>query len=257
MNYVTRNVLETGIRVLEIKTEPGVPTTNARANSLFASLAAEITAMETHATAQAAGAGVVHSGAVQRREIAKVLRGKLREITDTAKGLDEVVYPGAAAQFRMPRSRTYQVLLAGGRAFVADIGAVKAGFVECGLAADFDEQLADVVAGFAAATEVRDAGLAERIGGTAAVDAKASVVRRIIGKLRPLMNNLLAGNPALLASWKSASHIPRSPVREKPAEGSSGASTSASIAQRGAGDAAKAPAVVEPRVNGTNGALLA
>jgi hypothetical protein len=89
MNYVTRNILETGIRVLVFKTEPGVPTTNARANTLFASLGTEITAMETHGTAQAAGAGVVHSGAMQRREIATLLRRKLREITDTAKGLDE------------------------------------------------------------------------------------------------------------------------------------------------------------------------
>src|SRR5215218_8367002 len=128
MNYINRNVLETGIRVLVFKAEPGVPTTNTRANALFASLSTELTAMETHGTAQVAGAGVVHSGAVQRREIATVLRRKLRQITDTAKGLDEAVYPGTAAQFRMPRSNTYQSLLATGRAFLSDIGAVKAGF---------------------------------------------------------------------------------------------------------------------------------
>jgi hypothetical protein len=222
MNYITRNVLETGIRVLAIKTEPGVPTTNARANTLFASVATEVTAMETHAMAQAAGAGVVHSGAVQRREIAKALRQKLREVADTAKGLDDETYPGVAAQFRMPRSRTYQALLAAGRAFVSDVGAVKAGFVEEGLPADFDEQLADVVASFAAATGVRDAGLAEQIGGTAAVDAKASVVRKIIRKLRPLMNNLLKNDPALLAAWKAASHIRRRPVSESAASGGGG-----------------------------------
>src|SRR6478736_1717809 len=60
MNYITRNVLETAIRVLAFKTEPGVPTTNVRANALFASLGTEVTAMETHGTAQAAGAGVMH-----------------------------------------------------------------------------------------------------------------------------------------------------------------------------------------------------
>ena len=185
--------------------------------------------METHGTAQVAGAGVVHSGAVQRRGIAKVLRRKLRQITDTAKGLDEALYPGAAAQFRMPRSNTYQSLLAIGRAFLSDIGVVKAGFVDGGLPADFDEQLAEVVAAFATATGVRDAGLGERIGGTAGMDAKATAVRGIISKLRPLMNNLLIGNPALLAAWKSASHIRRSPVRSE-SDPAAGAAPSAAVA---------------------------
>jgi hypothetical protein len=263
MNYITRNVLETGIRSLVFQTEPGVPTTNARANSLFTSLGTELTTMETHGTAQAAGAGVVHSGAVQRRGIATLLRRKLRAVADTAKGLDEEAYPGAAAQFRMPRSRTYQSLLATGRAFVADVGAVKAGFVEGGLPADFDEQLAAVVGTFATATEVRDAGLAEQIGGTAGIDAKASVVRGILRKLRPLMNNLLVGNPALLAAWKSASHIRRTPVSSSTAAGSSGASAPsvAALAKGATAEKAQArdgntPAVVEPRVNGTDGALL-
>jgi len=252
MNYVTRNILETGIRVLVFKTEPGVPTTNARANTLFASLGTEITAMETHGTAQAAGAGVVHSGAMQRREIATLLRRKLREITDTAKGLDEGAYPGAAAQFRMPRGRSYQALLASGRAFVADVGAVKAGFVEGGLQADFDEQLAGVVGTFATATGVRDAGLAERVGGTAGIDAKAAVVRGIIRKLRPLMNNLLVANPALLAAWKGASHIPRRRVSSNTDGVGNGASAPSMAALAG-----NTSAVVEPRVNGTSGALLA
>jgi len=262
MNIITKNVLETGIRVLVFKAEPGVPTTNVRANALFASLGAEITAMETYGTAQAAGAGVVHSGAVQRREIAKVLRGKLRQITDSAKGLDEEVYPGVAAQFRMPRSRTYQSLLATGRAFVDDIGAVKAGFVEEGLPADFDEQLSDVVATFAAATGVRDAGLAEQIGGTAGVDAKASAVRKIISKLRPLMNNLLAGNPALLGAWKSASHIPRQPVRSKTGDsagagGSGSAPLAAMPVNAATGEPQQRGSILEPRVNGTHGPALA
>jgi hypothetical protein len=149
----------------------------------------------------------------------------------------------------MPRARSYQALLAAGRAFVADVGAVKAGFVEGGLPADFDEQLAGVVTTFATATGVRDAGLAERVGGTAGIDAKAAVVRGIIGKLRPLMNNLLVANPALLAAWKSASHIPRTPVR---AEAQPGTAASAPTVVAVGGNI---PAVVEPRVNGTSGAL--
>jgi hypothetical protein len=258
MNLVTKNILETGIRVLEFKTEPGVPTTNARATALFTQLGTEVAAMQGHATTQAAGVGVVHSGAVQRREIAKVLRRKFREITDTAKGLDKETYPGAAAQFRMPRSQSYQALLATGNAFLEDVGPIKAGFVECGLPADFDEQLGDVVASFATATGVRDSGLAEQIRGTSGIDAQATVVRGTIGKLRAVLNNLLASNPGLLSAWKSASRIPRSPVREDEEGGSgSGSGSGGGSTPTLAAAAVGIPTVVEPRVNGTSGALLA
>jgi len=260
MNDVSRNVLETGIAVLAFKSEAGVPTTNVRANALFALLTPEVAALSTHVTAQAAGSGALHSGAVQRREISVVLRRKLREIIDTAKCLDKVLYPGAAAQFRMPRSSSYQALLAAGNAFLQDIGPIKAGFTESGLPADFDEQLSDVVASFATATGVRDSGRVERVGGTAGIHAKTKAVRGIISDLRPVMNNLLAGNPALLGAWKSVSHIPRQPRHQDTAGGSgsgSGSGDGATSAPTLAAASIETPTVVEPRVNGTHGALLA
>jgi len=259
MNYRAKSILETGIRVKEFLTEPGVPT-NARVTSLSTQLGTAITAIENHGADQASGTATARSGTVQRREIAKRLREKLREIADTAKGLDEETYPGAAAHYLMPTSQKYQTLLATGRGFLEDIGPIKAGFVESGLPADFDEQLAAVVAEFAAATTVRDGGLSERRSGTAGLSIKAADLLRIIQKLRAAMKNLLkTSNPAMFAAWQSAAHVQVPRSFEDP-EGTPGSGQTATLASVRANVAAAPdegatgiPALVEPRVNGTNG----
>jgi hypothetical protein len=210
-----KRVLETVIRAKEYRGTTGVPT-NALATALDAEATTVITAMEGHGTDQVSGSGTSNIGVALKRQMATELRGKLREISKTALGLDPVGYPLAAEQFRMPRSRTYQTLLATSRAFLEDVGPVKAGFVECGMPADFDEQLAASLATFATATATRDGGLAEQIGGTAGLGDMAQRGVEILIRLNAVMENLLKNNVSMLAAWKAASRIPSAPRHAQP-----------------------------------------
>ena len=214
MKRRSKNVLETLIRALEFKSEPGVPS-NARSTALFTKLGTTITAMESHGTDQVSGSSATHSGVELKQLLAEELRDKLRDIVVTAEGLDSELYPGADAQFRMPRSRTYQALLATARSFLEDIGPIKAGFVESGLPADFDEQLTAKIAEFASATQKRDGGASEQIGGTAGLDEMAREGVRLLVKLNAVMHNLLKDKPSMFASWKAAIHIKREPSSAK------------------------------------------
>ncbi len=212
MNYRSISVLETMIRATGLAAEAGFPS-NARSAALVTQLNGVITAMQTHGTDQVSGQNTTESGVDLKKLTAANLRAKLREIAETAPGLDTTTYPATEAQFRMPRTRSYQVLLATARAVLEDVGPIKAGFVECGMPADFDEQLGEAIGAFATAVTKRDGGLSEQIGGTAGLNAQAREGVRILNQLGAVMKNLLRTNPAQLAAWEAASHIKRAPER--------------------------------------------
>src|SRR5689334_15047710 len=102
MNDRGRNVLETVISVLEFKAEPDVPS-NPRSTALFTRLDTIKTAMEAFSADQVSGVGAINLGVSLRAELAGELREALRQINETAVGLDPIAYPSASAQFRMPR----------------------------------------------------------------------------------------------------------------------------------------------------------
>jgi hypothetical protein len=234
MNYRIKSVLETLIRVKGFSTQTGLPT-SVRATSLFAQVNALITAMEAAGTDQASGLGSARIGTERKKELAEEVRALVRKINRTAKGLDEETHPNAAAQFPMPRSRTYQALLATARAFLEHIAPLKPDLIASGMAADFDETLQGLVAEFTEATLTREGGLDELVGGTSGLAAQEKNGVRLLQKLDATMSNLLETDPSLLGSWKRAVHIPRTPRGAGTEEGAGQTGPQAAAPSGGAG----------------------
>jgi hypothetical protein len=230
MNARNKSVLETLIRVKGFSTQTGL-TINVRATSLFTQVDALISAMEAAGTDQVSGLGNARIGTERKRELAGEVRGIVRQINRTVKGLDDDTHPNAAAQFPMPRSRTYQALLATARAFLEAIAPIKADLIASGMPADFDETLQGLVADFTVATQAREGGLDKQVGGTAGLAANEKSAVRLLEKLDVTMSNVLVNDPSLLGSWKRTVRIPRA-TRGGSAEGGPGPSVTVSAPQQ-------------------------
>jgi hypothetical protein len=111
--------------------------------------------------------------------------------------------------------KSYEALLGAARGFVTAIGPVKAAFVERGLPADFDEQLADKVATFEDATSRKHDGRLEQKAGTVSLQVET---RRGMAATRELdqiiSNRLKRTDPVLLAVWKAAKQLEHLPASE-------------------------------------------
>jgi len=240
---------------------------NTRATALYTQIGTTATSLRAHADDQDSGNGQYRSSTLSRREASKALRDQMRPINQMARALPREQYPGVRALFRMPHTNGYAAILSRANAFLEAVGPIKAAFVERGLPADFDEQLEAKITTITAATDSRTLGKAEQVGGTAGMQVKASEGLAAVAELDSILTYQYRSNPALLAAWKSVRHVQRDPVRNGDEPGGTGAGTGSTP-----GTLAKATAPqsapetdglvtvsggVEPRVNGTNGVLLA
>jgi hypothetical protein len=163
----------------------------------------------------------------------------------------------------MPKSNGYAAIISRAQSFLEAIGPVKAVFVERGLPADFDEQLADALAEIASFSQTRTMGQAEQIGGTAGIAAKASEGLMYLRELDSILSYQYRNDPALLAGWKAVRHVQEDPVREDEEETGAGEGSQplalATNTLSGAalsGNGHESLGGVEPRVNGTSGVLV-
>ena len=255
-------------RVVRYLIEHPLTPVNARATALLATLQTVITAMQLALSNQILGRGETLGGAADRRRIAKELRGSVREIAGTAAVLDPDQYPGAAEQFRLPASRSYEALLGAARGFLTAIGTIKAAFVERGMPADFDEKLAEKAFAMEDATSRKWDGKQSQKGGTAGLVVQSRLGMAAVMELdRIVSNKLRLTDPALLEVWKAAKRQDRMPVREQAeqplttlavasANNQPLANREASGGNNNNGHEAE-NAGVEPRVNGSAAALVA
>ena len=278
MNRVDSNRLEAFLRIGQF-----VPTTgfvpNARGVVLFGQVATAATQMQTHASKQMGGKNDRHAGSMERAWIGEELRLALVDIGNTGRSLDPEEFPGVGATFRLPTSGTYQTLRATAQAYLEAIGPVKAAFVEREYLADFDEKLVELIAEFDEATADTDAGLQQQSGGTAALRVVSSRALKAVRELDAMITKKLrTSDPALLTVWKNASRVERPPTtRQSTAPAAPlqtvalalagttsdkvpeipGANRDAAAGAAVKGHEAENAEVVEPRVNGSKGALLA
>jgi hypothetical protein len=241
---------------------------NARATAVITILQGVITTMQAAVSNQMLGRGEYLGGTDDRRRLAKDLRGAVREIAGTAGVLDPDQHPGAAEQFAMPISQSYEALLGTARGFVTAIGPIKAAFVERGLPADFDEQLADKVATFESATTRKHDGRQEQKGGTVTLQLETRRGMAAVKELDQIVSNLLKRtNPVLLEVWKAAKQLQRLPESEEETPQplvtvAAAATKNQPLANRDASGGSLnghevENAGVEPRVNGSAAVLVA
>ena len=237
---------------------------NTRATALYTQIGTTATSLRAHADDQDSGNAEFRSGTLSRREATQALLGQMRPINQMARALPKEQYPGVRALFRMPPTTGYAAILSRANAFLEAVGPIKSAFVERGLPADFDEQLAEKVAAITAATNSRTLGKAAQVGGTAGMEAMASEGLAAVAELDSILTYQYRNNPALLAAWKSVRHVQRDPVRADEESGETGsASTQPTLAKATVTESAPETdghettfGGVEPRINGTNGVLV-
>jgi hypothetical protein len=217
-----------------------------------------IATIESLGGTQAHGEGEALGATDSRELIAVELRAALREISGIAKQLDQTLYPGAKAAFRLTGIGTFTGVLNRARSFTESAGPIKAAFVGRGLPADFDEILAGLVADMAMATNRRVLGVQERKQGTVGMAVAADAGIKAVRVLDSIMTVKLKSDPVMLAVWKAAQRIERDPVRKKgdvPFSTAVVATSAGPIVAKAAsdGEAVEIPETepLPPRVNGT------
>jgi hypothetical protein len=138
----------------------------------------------------------------------------MRPINKIARALKPAQFPGVREQFRMPDSNSYPKLIARAESFVDAIASIKQAFVDRGMAATFDTELAAKKAELAAATSRKNSGHATQMEGTANLLAKSREGMNILHELDAILSYQYRNDPGLLAAWKGACRVERDPVTE-------------------------------------------
>ncbi len=215
---MTNNVRRKHNTLLSVKgymdTHPVVPPM-AEITAQMVIVNSSIASIESLGGTQAHGEGEALGATDSRELIAVDLRAALREISGIAKQLDQTLYPGSKATFRLTGTGSYTALLNRARSFTESIGPIKAVFVDRGLPADFDESLAALVDEMATAANRRVLGIQERKQGTVGMKVAARAGIKAVRVLDSIMSVKLKNDPTMLAVWKAAQHVERDPVRKK------------------------------------------
>ena len=142
------------------------------------------------------------------------LREEMSDITRTARSM-VYQFDGIDAEFRLPRNRNDQDLLAAARAFHENSAEYEAAFVEYGLPAAFRAELQAAIDAFEASLNPTGTAVDEQVAATAQIGEairRGMIARRI---LEAVVKNKYRSNVGKLAAWLSASHIERAPKKEK------------------------------------------
>ena len=221
MNQIIKNRYETYVGVNLFAGKPGLPV-NARATALFALNQTVVTNMTAAGAAQEEGRGIFQGATAERVRLGTELRAVVRKATGIAKVLDPATFPEIRQQVRTPLSSSYAALIASALAIKTAVtpAAVKAAFVDRGMAADFDTELSDLAESLQEATARKGLGRSTRVGGTVGLLAESRRGLAIVRELDAIMEVILANNLPLLAEWNSVSRVQRAPQREpQPVEG--------------------------------------
>jgi hypothetical protein len=214
MNNRVNNRIVMMERVQTFLTDHPLTPAIARVTELATLINTVVTSLRSHGLDQDTGRGQASAASVALREQAKSLRADMRKVNRIAKGMSRELYPGLAAQFRMPRG-TYSALLTRARAFLEALAPVKAALIARGLPADFDEQLQAKASAFDELIQRRDSGLAEQVGGTAGLNSLSITGVAHVAELDSMLSARYADDPVLAAAWKSAKRVHGSRSRPK------------------------------------------
>jgi len=179
-----------------------------------------LTGLEGYTGAQATGIGAARQSTLKRAAARLELLRLLNAISRTARTMEELD-PTLFQQFRVPRGEGDQAVLAAAVSFAAAARPLEAEFVRRGLTDNFIEDL-----------EVRTVALREAGGhkiesrrshvtATANIDSLIERGLKAVRQLDCFMRNTYDNDPAMLATWVSASRVerrtPRGQSEEQPA----------------------------------------
>ena len=178
--------------------------------TLFAGVTSAWNGMKNWNADKGTGNRNFREGCNERRRIIGLLSAMNRRIADMAKSIAlEGVKPGLAERFRLPRNRTYDVVVATAQGFAAEAEAEEALFIERGMPATFIADLEALIPQFVAAGGTRLGGLSVQTTGTAGLKILAKQGLKFVQLLRPIIREKLNAQPALQAAWNLAARVAR------------------------------------------------
>ncbi len=159
---------------------------------------------------QQSGTGDFRGGATSKSVKRDGLLAELKKINRSAAAVaDAQNKPEIMDNFRMPHETNDTETAARARAFADAAEALKGEFIALAHPADFIESLRARVAKFEEADGSKKAGLQDQVGATKSIDELLGDGLTILKQLDAIMHNLYDGDPAMLATWLSASNIQR------------------------------------------------
>jgi hypothetical protein len=225
MKRVSRYILENTI------TPPIV-----RVTELTAVINTTITAVDAAASAQVGGTGVAAGGVDAQLDKYAELRSYMKDVARIGRALNRTLYPGVAAQFVLPDSRSYPALIAKARAMIAAATELEEVFVARGLPATFLADLEALVVAFEAGTTMKMDGQQTQVGGTAGLKEQTALGMAAAIELDSIIRAHFRNDPVKLAMWTHARHVKRSnepgdnDEPETPPDSGSGSGTGSGIA---------------------------
>jgi hypothetical protein len=142
----------------------------------------------------------------------QTLRGTLEAIGRTARGI-AVDTPGVAGGFVVPTGKNDHELAVAAASFAKTAAPLAASFIAHGLPASFVADLQAALEAFEQATSGRATAKGEHVAGRAGITAATEAAFMLLPRLDAIVENRLASDPALLAAWRSARHVPGRSVR--------------------------------------------
>lgn len=191
---------------------------NSRRARLLAVILTAIDEVDVQAAAQATGLSLARESAVNKKAARTALRKRLLQISRTAHTM-EADFPGISEQFRLPKSKSDQVMLNVARSFVTKATALEAAFVTSDLAADFLARLGAEIDRLEQTISDLHQHTEAQITATTAINAALVRGLKALRELDQIMRNTLQGDEVMLAVWISISgpgHHPRKDKSQPP-----------------------------------------
>jgi hypothetical protein len=180
----------------------------------FAALNALVASIDLFGSKQALSKGSAQTSTEAKRELRTRIRQQMKAIRDTALAL-ESEQPGIAQSFRMPPTNGDEPLINSARAFVEAATPLKTQFTSRELPATFLADLSAAVASFEESVSSFNQHRGNRLSAAASLQDALAQVIKLRRELDPIVRNKFRNDPAVLASWESASHLERAPTKRK------------------------------------------
>jgi hypothetical protein len=174
-----------------------------------------IAALESH-VAEQVGSVLAARGATERRRVlmTELVRDHMAPIARIAQA--DLPHIPEIEAFRLPRNNLSTERLAAAAHGMAQQAAPYADhFVKAGLPLDFIERLTAAADAMVQAVNDRAQSRGRRSGATKGLKATLTTARKLVQVMDAMVTSKLAGDPALLASWKQVKRVRRVAVRSQ------------------------------------------
>jgi len=206
------NVLEMFQRVVDLSDREAARfTSNPYVVGRFDELRGTVVEIHAHADKQVTGLSSAHQSTQDKSGARETALQILNAMRLTARNI-----PGQAAEFDFKGKPKDQDLIFLSRSYAAKATPIKAQFIQRGLGIDFLEVLKSATDSVEQRLSNRAEQTQMHASATASIEDLIEQGMALVRELDTIMRNLFRDDPAMLAAWRSASHVERTPRRPAP-----------------------------------------